>query len=257
MKTQRRLEIIEMTLTPSQVVDLVLKEARQQGTFMGFGVELARRPAACSPRTRVMEMVARTVRESMKGYPDAVVEKAIRQARQEADFLYLLAIDTNAAVLEHAPPSARFVNAIARHLRTILKAALTADELHECCKSLLCWLEESVILEGVVAGITAEYFDRQQVLFNDVAKGLDQQSADAVQLVECFNLLAEEIGAPTIDLQVVRSRVEAAVEQQIANKAALARAGMLITSGEPDAATSQLIRILSDTDAGGRAEEMH
>lgn len=256
MKAQRRLDIIEMTLTPKQVVNLILKEAHQQGTFWSLGVELARRPAVCSPRTQVTKMVERTVRESMKSYAVEVVNKAVQQASQEADLLYLLAIDMNTTVLASALHSARFVKAIARHLRTILRAALTADELTESCKSLQYWLEELLVLEGVVIGAAAEYFDGQQVLFNDAAEELEQQLGNASQLVECFNPMAEETGLPTIDLQVVRTRLEPAVKQQIANKTALARAHMLITFGEPDAAGSELVRILSEPDAGGRAAEM-
>lgn len=247
MKTQRRLDIIEMALTPRQVVALVFEEAQQQGAFESLGLELARRPAACCPRTRVMELVTRTVRDSMKGYPDAIAGNALRQARQEADFLYLLAINTNATVLEYASISSRFASAIARHLRTILKAAQTAEELNECRKSLSCWLEELLILEGVVDGLAAEYFDGQRVLFNDVAEKLNQQLANASQLVKCFNFLAGKIGSRAVDLQRVRTRLQPAVEQQIANKAALARVEMLITFGEPDSADSQLIRILSES----------
>jgi hypothetical protein len=58
---KRRLEVIEVTLTPQQVVLLWLKNASQAGTF--------EKSARCSPphRERIANTVCHSVRESMKG----------------------------------------------------------------------------------------------------------------------------------------------------------------------------------------------
>ena len=53
-----------------------------------------------SPRGAVANAVYHTVRNSMKGQPEQLVERAILQARQEADLLYQFVVNANMAVLE-------------------------------------------------------------------------------------------------------------------------------------------------------------
>jgi hypothetical protein len=49
----------------------------------------------------VANAVFRTVAESMKGQPEELIERAILQARQEADLLYRLAVNANVRVMEN------------------------------------------------------------------------------------------------------------------------------------------------------------
>jgi hypothetical protein len=89
---QRRLKAIELTLTPKQVV-VWLRNALQAGTFE----EGARRTPP--PREAVANAVRSAVRNSMKGQPDLLVERAVLQARREADLLYNLVVGANVAVI--------------------------------------------------------------------------------------------------------------------------------------------------------------
>jgi hypothetical protein len=91
---QRRVRAIELSLTPQQVILVWLRNALQAGTFE----EAARH----SPpyREAIANSVYRCVRNSMKGQPEALVERAVRQARREADLLYLLVVKVNAGILE-------------------------------------------------------------------------------------------------------------------------------------------------------------
>jgi hypothetical protein len=79
---QRRVKAIELTLTPEQVVFVWLRNAVQAGTF--------EEGARHSPpyRGMVADAVYETVRNSMKGHPELLIERAILQARREADLLY-------------------------------------------------------------------------------------------------------------------------------------------------------------------------
>jgi hypothetical protein len=76
---QRRVRAIELSLTPKQVVVVWLRNALRAGTF--------KEGARHSPpyRGAVANAVYDTVRNSMKGQPESLVERAILQARQEAD----------------------------------------------------------------------------------------------------------------------------------------------------------------------------
>jgi len=93
---QRRLKTIELTLTPEQVVFVWLRNAVRAGTFE----EGARHSPPC--RGMVADAVDETVRNSMKGHPEVLIERAILQARREADLLYTLIVNANLAVLESA-----------------------------------------------------------------------------------------------------------------------------------------------------------
>src|SRR5450759_2757909 len=91
---QRRVRAIELTLTPQQVVVVWLRNALQAGTIE----DAARRTPPA--RGAVANAVWNTVRNSMKGQPEPLIERAIIQARQEADLLYQLAVNANIAVFE-------------------------------------------------------------------------------------------------------------------------------------------------------------
>jgi len=83
---KRRLKTIELDLTPQQLVVLWLRNALQAGTFE----EGARRTPP--PRAAVANAVRNAVRNSMKGQEAFLVERAIVQARQEADCVYNLVV---------------------------------------------------------------------------------------------------------------------------------------------------------------------
>ncbi len=91
---QRRVRAIELSLTPQQIVVVWLRNAVQAGTFE----EGARHSPPC--RGMVANTVCHTVRSSMKGQPEPLVERAILQARQEADLLYQFVVSANIAVFE-------------------------------------------------------------------------------------------------------------------------------------------------------------
>jgi hypothetical protein len=90
---QRRLRVIELSLTPRQVVAVWLKNASQR---------TAQEAALHSPpyRGMVANAVYQNVQNSMKGHPESLVERAILRGRREADLDYLLVTDANLAVLD-------------------------------------------------------------------------------------------------------------------------------------------------------------
>src|SRR5205814_3649351 len=77
---QRRLKTIEVNLTPKQIVILWLKKSQNAGSFADGCLQSPR------PRKYVVNAVDAAIRGSLKGYAEPVIEKAICQARQEADW---------------------------------------------------------------------------------------------------------------------------------------------------------------------------
>ena len=90
---QRRLKAIELNLTPQQIVLVWLRNALQAGTYEDGS---QRTPP---PREAVAIAVQKSVLTRLKGQEESLVERAVLQARQEADFLYMLVTSTNREVL--------------------------------------------------------------------------------------------------------------------------------------------------------------
>jgi hypothetical protein len=90
-REDRRLKTIELSLTPSQVVLLWLKTAVTRTYEEG-----ARQSPL--PRSGIANSVERNVRDSLKGQSEEMIERAVLQARQEADLLYNLVVDLNVCI---------------------------------------------------------------------------------------------------------------------------------------------------------------
>jgi hypothetical protein len=93
---QRRVREVELSLTPEQVVMVWLRDAAQAGTF--------EQGARHSPpyRGAIANEVFCSVRNAMKRQPDPLVERAVLQARRQADLLYNLVVVANVEVIETA-----------------------------------------------------------------------------------------------------------------------------------------------------------
>ena len=63
-----------------------------KGTFENGGLQ------SPPPRSAIANSVARIVRNALKDQPEDVVERAVLQARQEADWLYNIVVDVNGSV---------------------------------------------------------------------------------------------------------------------------------------------------------------
>jgi hypothetical protein len=95
--TQKRLRAIELSLTPQQVVVVWVRNALQAGTCE----DAVRRTPL--PRGAVANAVYSTVRNSMKGQDDSLIERAVLQARQEADSSRLQGREADASASQRTP----------------------------------------------------------------------------------------------------------------------------------------------------------
>jgi hypothetical protein len=147
---QRRVRAIELNLTPQQVVLVWLRNALQAGTL--------EEGARHSPphRIAVANAVYDTVRNSMKGQPDPLVERAIRQAQQEADLLYLLVIYTNAAVLEDREKRRRELIFFLGYLSAEMYGKATKHRVQILRLVVLVFLKSVIILDAAIAQAAVE-----------------------------------------------------------------------------------------------------
>ena len=198
----RRIRAIELTLTPQQVVAVWLRNALQAGTL--------EEGARHSPMYRgmVADAVYDTVRNSMKGQPEPLVERAILQARREADLLYQLVVMANMSVLESRAQREREYVFLLGYLGAELNGRVTKDRVEELRQAFLLFVETVIILDAAIAQVAAERLAGQPVLFRDSAVKLAEQLQMATDLSTWFNELAVEVGAGEINLEELRTSLQ-------------------------------------------------
>jgi hypothetical protein len=222
---QRRLKTIELDLTPQQVVVLWLRNALLAGTFE----EGARRTPP--PREAVGNAVRNTVRNSMKGQEASLVERAVLQARQEADMVYNLAVHANVEAFENGEQREREYLFLLGYLSAEMHGKATKDRIQTLRLVVLRFLERVIILDTAVAQIVAERLNGQPVLFRDCSAKLEEQVQMAERASEYFNRLARSAGTAEIDLGDLRKSLQPETDRQISIWVSLARLETLSAFG--------------------------
>jgi hypothetical protein len=236
---QRRLKAIELSLTPQQVVVVWLRDAVQAGTF--------EEGARHSPpyRGAVANAVLLTVRTSMKGQPEPMIERAILQARQEADLLYSLAVNANIEVIENREQREREYVLLLGYVAAELHGELTKDSVERLRMAVLLFVDAVVVLEGAIAQVSAEQLNSQPVLFRDCEVKLTEQLQMAERLTDHFNFLAHEVSAAEINLKELRNRLQSETDRQVSIWINLARVASLGAFGS-DAHTSPCLFLIRE-----------
>jgi hypothetical protein len=131
----RRLQSIELALKPRQLVLLWLSKAQQAGDFEHGALQ------SPPPRGVLANAVLNSVRKAMKGQPESLIEQAVQQARQEADQLYILAVDTNVRILETRNARKREVLLVLAHFLTALQVPVKPISMEYLRSSLVVLVE--------------------------------------------------------------------------------------------------------------------
>ena len=90
MTLNRRLDKIERAFTPKQAVILWLQEVQQYPNALEYARFLRGQPETAAPLYRITKQISETVRESMKGHPNNVVENTVNRAVRDVCFLVKL-----------------------------------------------------------------------------------------------------------------------------------------------------------------------
>ena len=206
---QRRVRAIELTLTPHEVVVVWLRNALQAGTF--------EEGARHSPpyRGAIANEVFRTVRNGMKGQPEPLIERAVIQARQEADLLFNLVVNVNLEVMENGKQRERECAFLFGYLSAEMHGKAPKDRVQRLRSAVLMFLESVIILDAATAQVAAERLNGQPVLFRDCSVKLEEQLQMAQELSDHFNLLARVVDADEINLEELRNNLHAETDRQI------------------------------------------
>jgi hypothetical protein len=222
---QRRVRAIELTLTPQEVVVVWLRNALQAGTFEEGATHMP------PYRGMVANAVYDTVRNSMKGQPDPLVERVILQARREADSLYLLVGNANIEVLEGRAERELECTILLGYLRAEMRGNATKERVQNLHLAVMTFLLRVIVLEAAITQVSAERMDGQSVLFNDTAVNLEEQLQMAERLSDRFNSLARAVDAAEINLEDLRNSLQAETDLQVSIWVNQARIEMLSTFG--------------------------
>ena len=206
---QRRVRAIELSLTPQQVVMVWLRDAVQAGTFEDG--------ARNSPPYRgvIANEVFCSVRNAMKGQPELQVERAVFQARREADLLYNLVVNVNLEVIESGKQRAREGAFLFGYLSAEIRGKAKKDRVQTLRLSVLMFLESVIILDAAIGQVAAERRDGQPVLFHDCSVKLEEQLQMVEELSEHFNSFARAVDVAEINLEELRNSLQSETDRQI------------------------------------------
>jgi hypothetical protein len=222
---QQRVRVIELSLTPQQVVMVWLRNALQAGTLEEGARHLP------PHRSAVANAVYHNVRNSMRGRDDSLIERAIVQSRQEADLLYMLAINANLDVIRTRVQREREYVLLLGYLGAEMRGNPTLDAVQDLRMVVLMVIESVMILDAGISRVSAEHLNGEPVLFGDAAAKLAEQLQMTTDLSKCFNELAVEVGAAEIDLEEVRGSLGTETDRHVSNWVHLARADALSLFG--------------------------
>lgn len=226
MKGQRqRLRTVELSLTPHEVVLLWMKNSLT-GTYEEGALQSPR------PRGAIANSIATIVRNSLKGEPDVVVERAILQARQEADGLYMIVVEVNARVHQQFFERMREHVFLCAYLLSVRRCPISSISEELLRRITLGFVNEILLLEGMVYRISAERFGGQAILFSDSVARLKEQVELADEALEIFNFLAREAQFRQLSKEEICESLVGEIDQQVSGMAHLAHTTMLAAFGE-------------------------
>jgi hypothetical protein len=245
---KRRVRAIELNLTPKQIVILWLRNARQVGNFL----EARLNPK--SPREMIATHVSEAVRESMKGQSESLAQRAVLQARKEADSLYNLIVTINAAVFETRDQHERERIFLAGYLSAVINGKRTKDRIQYLRSAVLMCIEPVIILDAAINQVVAERLSGQPALFRDSEVVVAETLQIATDFSKWFNALADYVGATPINLEDFRSNLQAEIDRRIAIWVNCASLTSIASMGKPEEINSALTRhfLLIDREAGER-----
>jgi hypothetical protein len=187
-----------------------------------------------------------SVRNAMKGQPELQVERAVLQARREADVLSNLAVGANVEVIETALQREREYILLLRLLSAEIRGKASKDRVETLRLAFLMAIEPVIILDAAITQIAAERLIGQPVLFRDTAAKLEEQLKMVTDLTTWFNEAAVKVASTQIDLEEVRDNLQSEIDRQISIWVHLARTVALSLFGtekEIDAAMEQSYRL--------------
>ena len=242
---RRRLQRIELGLTPTQAALLWLREAHQFDSMRAYARWLAGQPDAAAPLPRLQDLIVPAVEHATKGERPIDRAAAVRAALHEVGFLFFLHQQANTRILSEARALRLAVQLLGHdplHVgRTgpdLAASRLDAWRTH----ATTTWVELQA-LTATIQGVSDHHFEGHAVLFADAADVLATCLAMTERAITNHNDFVHygthtgvsgELENALVDLEVLAAQVPKAASTLQAELVALATGEIHALMDEPD-----------------------
>jgi hypothetical protein len=250
--SQRRLDRVEATLAPKQVVLLWMQQAHQFPSMYEYVKSLKGGPETAFPLYLLPDQVEQAIVAQMKGRPRKEIVRAVRSAVRDTFFLFHLHQQMNRKLMEKQEAflfRLRWLRAELGRLRYQKMACQASpseirtrvprrQDLTQWQGEAELFLEELHGLRLTVMAISNRYFGGHDPLFSALTEGLSYLVKAMEALAELFN---EDLAATKLartDVAAVEARAGIAGTLQAALLVDMARAEALDATGENRAAVA-------------------
>lgn len=243
MNKEKRLQRIETSLTPKQVVLLWLKDAQQMG-LIGYIEQQFNSPMHEAPRARLTEIVGNAVCKTLRtqGMKAQLIMHFAREARKETDFLIVLVRDMQKEVRHECLLNTPYILLLCEKLKRMLEHFTLQNkfepEMWELWRGVLILrLRTLQLLKEIIGTISERYFDHQPLLFREDTTDFERHIGILEEFVKHYNSLKGELPVWTaIELNARASDFRKQVSYGMRIRVANAKSTTLEDFGELEAA---------------------
>ncbi len=243
MLKQNRLIRVEAALTPKQAALLWLRQEIQGRTSSEYARWLIQQPPSAAPRCRVEKPVVDAIRAAMKGQERGLIEQAARQGQMHIDFLILLVLRANSAVLDDSRARSLQIVLLFEQLRNAAHSDDEEQAIKKWAAHLLDFATELLSIRDASQLIRNRYFDGENVLLKDATEDLEQQAKAVRLMLDVHDRVVIEADQPehAIDSGKFQEAIQERASYRASYVVAQAKSKMLHDFGRDEAADA-LIR---------------
>jgi hypothetical protein len=252
----RRLDKIEVSLTPKQAILFWMEEAHQHDTMEQYVRSLKGRPDSAWPMATLPKQVAAAVEQALKGQPREEVSRGVRQAVRDVLFLFHLHQQANRKLMEKQEAFLFRLRWLRAELGRLRYQKMAGQALPSGIRTrvprrqdVTRWQEEAELFLEELHGlrltsmtISKRYFDGHDLLFQALKEGLDYLVKAMEALAEMFNEDLASMKQVRSDVAVVEVKAGAIGADQVAFLMDMAKAEALDHMGQNKRASAIMER---------------
>ena len=180
MTLKRRLDALEPSLSPTQLVLRWMAEAHAFGDIPAYVASILSEDPPVAPLDRLAREAAHGARAAMRGKRPELIEAAVRTALRETVFRFELVMRINVAAHDLLDREILLEAVFASQLALLLNNARLADESHlgrlRQCRDLTAGrVAEMLATREARSKVEARYLDGRCALFPDIAAVFEDQ----------------------------------------------------------------------------------
>jgi hypothetical protein len=200
MTLERRLDAIEPSLSPTQLVLRWMAEAHSFGDIESYVASLLSADPPVAPLDRLAREAAHGARAAMRGKRPELVNAAVRSALRETVFRFELVIRINVTAHELLDREVLFDTALSAHVALLTsekpRPAKYAERFARLRDLLALRVSELRAAQEARSIVEKRYLDGHGALFPDVAAAWDEQTKDTQAIADAAVRLAGFAGVP-------------------------------------------------------------